>query len=87
MESKSFKDLKILQRPLIWRNVYQSTNPLSIRYKKTRASVRTLIVFQTFFAGPKSSLDTSLKAITNKTKRVELLMLCRAFLQRSQKDL
>ena len=33
-ESKSFKDLNNLQRSSIWRNVYQSTDPPSIRYRK-----------------------------------------------------
>ena len=33
-KSKSFKDLKNLQQPLVWRNVYQSTNLPSIRYKE-----------------------------------------------------
>ena len=33
-ESKSFKGLKNLQRPSVPRNVYQSTDPPSIRYKE-----------------------------------------------------
>ena len=35
-ESKSFKSLKNLQRPLVWRNVYQSTNLLSLKYQKLK---------------------------------------------------
>ena len=41
------------------------------------------MVFQALFAGPRSSLDTIFEEITNKAKRVELLMLCHVFLQRS----
>ena len=33
-ESKSFKGLKILQRPSVRRNVYRSTDPPSIRYEE-----------------------------------------------------
>ena len=31
---KNCKGLKKLQRPLVWKNVYQSTNPPSIRYRE-----------------------------------------------------
>ena len=31
---KSFKDLKNLQKPSVRKNVYQNTNPPSIRYKE-----------------------------------------------------
>ena len=32
---KSLKGLKNLQKPLFWRNIYQSTDPLSVyRYKE-----------------------------------------------------
>ena len=53
----------------------------------TQTSVRALTVFQALFAGPRSSLDIIFKSITNKAKRVELLILCRVFSQRSQEDL
>ena len=46
-----------------------------------------LTVFRALFAGPRSSLDTIFESITNKAKRVELLILCRVFPQRSQEDL
>ena len=47
--------------------------------QRTRAPVRTLTVFQVFFARPRSSLNTIFESITNKAKQVELLMLCRVF--------
>ena len=34
--SKSFKYLKILQRLSVWRNVYQSINVSSIKYKELK---------------------------------------------------
>ena len=37
-ESKNFKGLKNLQRPLVWRNFYWSTDPLAIRYKELKSS-------------------------------------------------
>ena len=40
-----------------------------------RAPVRTLTVFQAFFARPRSCLDIIFESITNKIKQVELLML------------
>ena len=46
-----------------------------------------LTVFRALFAGPRSSLDTTFGAITDKAKLVELLKLCRVFPQRSQEDL
>ena len=75
-----------MQRPSVRKNVYRSTDPPSIRYEKTRASIRTLIFFQALFAGPRSFLDTIFESITNKAKRVELLMLYRIFFQRSEED-
>ena len=70
------------QRLSVRRNVYQRTNPLSIRY----APIRALMVFQALFARPRSSLDTIFESITDKAKRVELLMLCHVFPQRSQDE-
>ena len=46
---------------------------------RTRASIRALAVFQTLFAGPRSSFNTTFKLITNKTKLIELLILCYVF--------
>ena len=45
--------------------------------RRTRASIRALTVFQALFAGPRSSLNTTFGAITDKAKLVELLMLRR----------
>ena len=45
-----------------------------------------MTVFQALFAGPRNSLDIIFESITNKAKRVELLMFCRVFPQKSEED-
>ena len=52
---KSLKGLKNLQRPLVWRNIYQSTNPPSIRYKELEFPLEFWQFFKLFLLGPKSS--------------------------------
>ena len=47
-ESKSFKGLKNLQRPLVWRNVYQSTGPPSTRYKELEFPLELRQFFKLF---------------------------------------
>ena len=70
-ESKSFKGLKNLQRPLVQRNIYQSTDPPSSEYEELKQ------FFELFLLGPEAlSIPWT---ITNKAKLVELLMVCRVF--------
>ena len=76
---KSRKGLKNLQRPSVRKNIYQSTNPPSIGYEELNLPLKSLTVFRAYFAWPNSSLDTIFESITDKAKRVELLMLCRVF--------
>ena len=83
-ESKSFKGLKNLQRLLVWRNVYQSTDPPPIKIRRTRVSVRALAVFRALFAMPKSFLDTIFGAMIVKAKLVKLLILCYVFFPKEQ---
>ena len=67
------------QRLSVRRNVYRSTNPPSIRYEELELPIRALSVFSSSFAGPRSSVNTTSRAITDKAKLVELLMLCCVF--------
>ena len=46
---KSLKGLKNLQRPSVRRNIYQSTDPPSIKIRRTRTSLRALTVFRALF--------------------------------------
>ena len=80
-ESKSFKGLKNLQRPLVRRNVYQSTNPPSIRYEELKLPLKLWQFFELFLLGPKSSLEATSASIIDKAKLMELLMLYYVFLQ------
>ena len=66
------KKLKSLQSCKGHRFEQTFTN-VPIFCRKTRASVRTLTVFQSFFAGPRSSLNTIFESVTNKAKQVKLL--------------
>ena len=43
--------------------------------QRTRTSDRALTVFRALFAGPRSFLDTTFGAITNKAKLMKLLVL------------
>ena len=80
-----------------WRNTNHRWRDLKCSYlpkhrssvnliQRTRAPIRTLTVFQALFAGPRSSLNIIFELITNKAKRVKLLILCRVFSQRSEED-
>ena len=84
-ESKSFKGLKSLQRSLVRRNVYRSTNPSLVhRYKELELTTELRqFDFLSSFCWAQDSLDTMFGAIIVKAKLVELLMLCRVFPQRS----
>ena len=66
-EFKSFKGLKILQTPSVWKNVYRSTDPLSTRYEELKRSDS----FLSTFAETRSSLDTRFGAITDKAQLME----------------
>ena len=56
---KSLKGLKNLQRPSVWKNVYQSTNPPSIGYKELELLLELWQFFLGLFLfGPETSLCT-----------------------------
>ena len=90
---KSLKGLKKLQRPLVRRNVYQSTNSPSIKYKELKLSLKVWQFFVLFCWARKLSQgcycsnyrqSTANRAadallIIDKAKLMELLMLCHVF--------
>ena len=82
-ESKSFKGLKNLQRLLVQKNIYQSTNSLSSGYEELELLLKLWQFFELFLLGPETL--SILQTITNKAKLVELLMLCRIFLEKPEK--
>ena len=84
---KSFKGLKNLQRLLVRRNVYQSTDPPSIGNEELELPLQLSDSFlNSFFAAPRSSLDTMFGVIIVMAKLIEPLMLCHVFPQRSQNE-
>ena len=74
--SKSPKNLKGLKSCKGHRFGVTFTEAPVLCQRRTRASVRTLTVFQALFAGPKSSFDTTFASIVDKAKLIELLMRC-----------
>ena len=85
---KKFKNLKGLKSRKNHRFGGTFTEAPVLRQRKTRASVKALAVFRALFARPRRSfLDTIFESTINRAKLMELLMLCRVFLQRSQEDL
>ena len=82
---KSFKGLKNLQRPSVWRNVYQNTDSPSIGNKELELPLQLSNSFlNSYFAGPRSSLNTTFGAIIVMAWLIEPPMLCHVFFQRSQ---
>ena len=90
---KSKNCQKVQKVSKIWKickgHWFGKTFPKALVFYQQRiwASIKALTVFQAFFAGPRSSLDTIFQLITNKAKRVELFIICCVFPQRSQEDL
>ena len=58
-ESKSFKSLKNLQKPSVWKNIYKSTNLPSIRYKELEFRQ----FFELFLLGPGALLISHLEQL------------------------
>ena len=71
-ESKSFKGLRNLQRPLVRRNVYQNTGLLSTKNSSFYWSSDS---FSCSFARPESSLKAVFASIIDKAQLMELLIL------------
>ena len=81
-KSEKLQRPKKLQKSLVRRNVYRSTNLPSIRYKELKLPLEFWQFFRTLFAGTRrSSLDTTLESIIDKAKLIELLMLCHVVLE------
>ena len=76
---KSLKGLKNLQKPLVWRNVYQSTNSSSIRYEEFELPLEFWQFFKFFLLKSRSFFNTKFGAIVVKAKLMKLLMLCYVF--------
>ena len=49
---KNLNDLKNLQKPLVWRNIYQSTDPPPIRYKELELLLEFRQFFELLLLGP-----------------------------------
>ena len=73
---------KKLQRSSVWRNVYQSTNPSSIWYKKLKLPLEHWQFSRLFLLGLGALSISAL--IISKTRLIEPLILCHVFLHRSQ---
>ena len=67
------------QRLSVWRNVYQITDPLSIRYKELELPLELRQFFELFLLGPKALSRPLSLSIIVKAKLMELLMLCHVF--------
>lgn len=68
-----------LQRSLVWKNIYWSTNPPSIEYKEFELPLEVWQFFELLLLGPGALLILHLEQLPIRQKLIELLMLYHIF--------